>query len=52
MKLKISEITDINGLYFLGKLYKCIWMVLGYFHDLLRLPLDGRGEAHSKISII
>ena len=44
-----ANIACSNSLYFSGKLYKCLGVVLGYFHDLLLCPLEARGEAASKL---
>ena len=49
LKLKISEDTGFNLLYFLGNLYRCFMVVLGYFSDLPRPTVNARGEATSII---
>ena len=38
LKLKISKISGLDGVYFLGKHYNCLGLVLTYFPDIIFPP--------------
>ena len=42
MRLKISEMAGKNMLFFSGKLFTCLGVVMGYFSDLQRLNPGAR----------
>ena len=49
LKLKISENSGPNWLYFSEKLHECLKVVLGYFNDLSSLPLEARVKGFSML---